>query len=97
MCVSTVLKLLDLLNKGMPAHAAHERIVLRPRTPFNGVKVFSATMFNDRQLLGEKITAWIADNPLNELVEINVTQSSDASFHCIALTIFYRSPKPAAG
>ena len=88
--------LLNLLSIGMPAHAAHERIVLRPRTPFNGVKVFSATMFNDRQMLGEKITAWIADNPLNELVEINVTQSSDASFHCIALTIFYRSPKPAA-
>lgn len=54
-------------------------------------------MFNDRQLLGEKITAWIAENPLNELVEIDVTQSSDASFHCIALTIFYRSPKPVAG
>lgn len=87
----------DLLFNSMPAHAASERIVLRPSTPFNGVKVFSATMFNDRQLLGEKITAWIAENPLNELVEIDVTQSSDASFHCIALTIFYRSPRPAAG
>jgi len=73
------------------------RIVLRPRTPFNGVKVFSATMYNDRQQLGDKITAWMADNPLNELVEIRVTQSSDASFHCIALTVFYRSPTPAAG
>ncbi|HUS31278.1 MAG TPA: hypothetical protein VMZ53_22360 [Kofleriaceae bacterium] len=66
-------------------------MVLRPRVPFNGVKVFSATMFNDRQVLGEKVTQWIAENPLNELTEIMVTQSSDASFHCIALTVFYRA------
>lgn len=67
------------------------RVVLRPDLPFNGIKVFSATLFNDRQLLGDKVTAWIADNPRNELTEIIVTQSSDASFHCIALTLFYRS------
>ncbi len=67
------------------------RVVLRPGVPFNGIKVFSATMFNDRQHLGDKVTAWIADNPRNELTEIIVTQSSDASFHCIALTVFYRS------
>ena len=67
------------------------RVVLRPDTPFNGIKVFSATLFNDRQQLGDKVTAWIADNPRNELTEIIVTQSSDASFHCIALTLFYRS------
>ena len=58
---------------------------------------FATEMIIKASLLGEKITAWIADNPLNELVEIDVTQSSDASFHCIALTIFYRSPRPAAG
>lgn len=67
------------------------RLVLRPHMPFDGVKVFSATLFNDRQQLGDKVTAWIADHPRNELVEITVTQSSDASFHCIALTLFYRS------
>jgi len=86
-----------LLSEGMTAQAASGRIVLRPHIPFNGVKVFSATMFQDRQLLGEKITSWIAENPLNELIEIDVTQSSDESFHCIALTVFYRSPKSAAG
>ena len=86
-----------LLTECMTAQAASGRLVLRPHTPFNGVKVFSATMFQDRQMLGEKITNWIAENPLNELVEIDVTQSSDESFHCIALTVFYRSPKPAAG
>ncbi len=70
--------------------------MLRPQTPFNGIKVFSATLFNDRQLLGDKVTAWIADNPSNEVTEIVVTQSSDAAFHCIALTVFYRSQKPAS-
>lgn len=68
------------------------RVVLRPDLPFNGIKVFSATLFNDRQQLGEKVTAWIAENPRAEVTEIIVTQSSDASFHCIALTVFYRSP-----
>ncbi len=65
--------------------------MLRPQAAFDGVKVFSATLFNDRQQLGDKVTAWIAEHPRNELVEIAVTQSSDASFHCIALTLFYRS------
>ena len=68
------------------------RVVLRPDMQFNGIKVFSATLFNARQLLGDKVTAWIDENPRNELTEIIVTQSSDASFHCIALTLFYRSP-----
>jgi hypothetical protein len=57
--------------------------------PFNGVKIFSATMFADRDHLGEKITDWIAAHPALELVEIVVTQSSDASFHCLAICVFY--------
>ncbi len=60
---------------------------------FNGVKVFSATMFADREQLGEKVTNWIANNSHVEVTEISVTQSSDASFHCIAITVFYREPK----
>jgi hypothetical protein len=84
-----------LLLLVMSQKRAEGGLVLRPRLPFNGVKVFSATLFNERQLLGEKVTAWIADNPRNELTEIIVTQSSDAAFHCIALTLFYRS-RPAA-
>jgi hypothetical protein len=75
---------------------AEGRVVLRPQTPFDGVKVFSATLFNDRQQLGEKITAWIADHPAHELTEIIVTQSSDEAFHCIAFTVFYRSARTAA-
>lgn len=84
----TARKLLLLV---MVSNRSVGRLVLRPHVQFNGVKVFSATLFNDRQQLGEKVSAWIADHPRNELVEITVTQSSDASFHCIALTLFYRS------
>ncbi len=81
----------DLLLLVMILNRPAARVVLRPGTPFNGIKVFSATLFNDRQQLGDKVTAWMADNPRNEVTEIIVTQSSDASFHCIALTLFYRS------
>ena len=81
----------------MLPNRAEGRVVLRPSTPFNGVKVFSATLFNDRQQLGERITAWIADNPQSEVTEIIVTQSSDASFHCVALTVFFRSRSHAEG
>lgn len=56
---------------------------------FNGVKVFSATMVADREGLSEKITSWIAANPQNKVVDIVVTQSSDASFHCLAITVFF--------
>ena len=30
---------------------------------FNGVKVFSATMAQERENLGEKVTAWIREHP----------------------------------
>lgn len=65
------------------------RVVFRPGVPFNGVKVFSATMFADRAQLGDKVTQWIAEHRHVQVTEIVVSQSSDASFHCIALTVFY--------
>ncbi len=65
-------------------------VVLRPGVPFTGVKVFSATMFADRDQLGEKVTRWMTDQSHLEVTELVVTQSSDASFHCIAITAFYR-------
>jgi hypothetical protein len=86
----------DLLLQVMITKRAEGRVILRPSVPFDGVKVFSATLFNDRQQLGDKVTAWIADNPRNQLTEIIVTQSSDASFHCIALTVFFRTAHAAA-
>ena len=73
----------------MDNHSSPQRLVTRPDLRFNGVKVFSATMFADRGQLGEKVTEWIAGHPQRTVSEIVVTQSSDASFHCIALTVFY--------
>ena len=67
-------------------------LLVRPGVPFNGVKVFSATMFADRDQLGEKVTRWVADHSNIQVTEMVVTQSSDASFHCLAITVFYREP-----
>ena len=49
-------------------------------------------MVGDRDLLGEKITEWLKDNPSIEPRDAIVTQSSDEAFHCIAITIFYWEP-----
>lgn len=57
--------------------------------PFNGVKIFSATMFADRGMLGDKVTAWLASSSNRKLTDIIVTQSSDAAFHCVTISIFY--------
>ena len=71
------------------------------KNKFNGVKVFSATMAQERDQLGEKLTAWIADHPSAKIVDRIVTQSSDEAFHCLAITIFYWDEKavsaPAPG
>ena len=55
-----------------------------------GIKVFSATKARDRESLGESITEWIRTHPEFEVFEKIVTQSSDAEFHCLAITVFYR-------
>lgn len=62
---------------------------------FNGVKVFSATMAQDRDQLGEKVSAWIAEHPQVQIVDRVVTQSSDEAFHCLAITLFYWEPPRA--
>ncbi len=56
---------------------------------FNGVKVFSATMAQERDHLGEKVTVWLRENPRAQIVDTIVTQSSDQAFHCLAITLFY--------
>lgn len=38
------------------------------RAKFNGVKVFSATMVEQRLRLGETVTEWIAAHPTFEMV-----------------------------
>jgi hypothetical protein len=61
----------------------------RREAGFNGVKVFSATMFADRDRLGDRVTDWLAANGHLKVTEMIVTQSSDAAFHCVAITVFY--------
>jgi len=60
-----------------------------PAIAFNAVKVFAATMFRDRDQLGERVSAWLAANPTFDVADIVVTQSSDARFHCISISVFY--------
>jgi hypothetical protein len=57
---------------------------------FNGVAIFSATKFKEREELGDVITRWIQDHPSYRIVDTEVRQSSDASFHCLTIAIFYR-------
>ncbi|MCB9557417.1 MAG: hypothetical protein H6707_15020 [Deltaproteobacteria bacterium] len=59
------------------------------RNDFTGVKVFSATMAQERDRLGDRITSWIRENPAVNIVDTIVTQSSDEAFHCLAITLFY--------
>jgi hypothetical protein len=61
--------------------------------PFNGVKVFSATMAQERDQLGEKITQWLSAHPGVQIVDKIVTQSSDEAFHCLAITLFFNAPQ----
>ena len=61
-------------------------------TQFNGVKVFSATMSQERESLGEKVTYWLENHPDFEIHEIETKQSSDRAFHCISIIVFYTDP-----
>ena len=63
---------------------------------FNGVKVFSATMVAQREVLGDTVTTWMSKHPHLAITAIVVTQSSDASFHCIAISVFYREELAAS-
>jgi putative lipoic acid-binding regulatory protein len=61
---------------------------------FNGVQVFSATMFHQRQELGEAVTRWLEEarrtRPGFELVDMQIRQSSDEAFHCVSITVFFK-------
>jgi len=58
---------------------------------FTGVKVFSTTLARDREVMGENITKWLKENPNVEIVDKEVTQSSDKEFHCLTVTLFYKA------
>jgi hypothetical protein len=60
-----------------------------PMPGLRGVKCFSATMQRERDSLGEKVSAWLADSRYEPL-SVVVTQSSDEAFHCLTITVFYK-------
>jgi len=62
----------------------------RPLPTFTGMKVFSTTLARDREALSERITSWLRENRQLEIVDREVTQSSDKEFHCLSILLFYR-------
>lgn len=58
----------------------------------NGVKVFSATMVRDRELLGDRVTDWLREHSTVEVEDVVITQSSDEAFHCVTITVLYTDP-----
>ena len=62
------------------------------RSNLLGIRVFSATRSEDRRLLGERITEWLAESSERQLVDARVAQSSDNQFHCLTIVVFYRYP-----
>jgi hypothetical protein len=61
----------------------------------NGVKVFSATKFRDREELSDLVTRWLREHKDLEIVDRVVLQSSDQEFHCLSIVLFYHDPKHA--
>jgi len=57
---------------------------------FTGVKVFTTTLAREREVMGEAIGRWLAQNPNLEIVEKVVKLTSDQQFHCLSITLFYR-------
>lgn len=60
---------------------------------FTGVKVFTTTLARDREAMGETIGRWLHEHPDLEVVDKQVTQSSDREFHCLSITFFYREKR----
>lgn len=60
-----------------------------------GLKVFSATKFQERDVLGEKVTEWIRARPNLEIVDIVIRQSSDSEFHCLSITVLFAERRKA--
>lgn len=60
---------------------------------YTGARVFCATRAEDRANLGERVTVWLRENPGVEIADVCVTQSSDADFHCLTITLFFRGAR----
>jgi hypothetical protein len=75
------------------ARLATHALAHGPGVGFNAVKTFSATLAAGRNQLGDVVTAWLRAHPGIELVDITLTQSSDAQYHCLTITLFWHDPR----
>lgn len=57
------------------------------QSQINLVKVFSVTKAREREELGARVSAWIADHPGVQIVRTIVAQTSDARFHCLSMIL----------
>lgn len=55
----------------------------------DGVEVFSATVVRAREELGERITQWREEHRDRDIVDVDVMQSSDMSYHCLTIVIWW--------
>ncbi len=66
---------------------------------FDGVKVFSASQFARREVLGEEVTKWLEEarrtRPGFKLIDIMIRQSSDEAYHCLSIVLFFREAAPS--
>lgn len=56
---------------------------------YDGLQVFSATRLRDRNQLGTRIADWMRKNPDKVMVGQRVVQSSDRSYHCLTVLLFW--------
>lgn len=62
------------------------------QSPFDGCKVFSAALWQQRAMLDDRVTRWLEEmreRPGFEVVDIVVRQSSDAAYHCVSICLFF--------
>jgi hypothetical protein len=57
------------------------------QSPISVFKVFTATRAQDREWLGDRVSAWMQANPHLEVRKTVVCLSSDARFHCLSLVL----------
>ena len=57
---------------------------------FDGVKVFSASMYARREHLGDEVTRWLESTRGIQIVDIVIRQSSDREYHALSIVVFFR-------
>jgi hypothetical protein len=60
-----------------------------PTGHYDGVQVFSATKAREREVLGERVTAWLRAHPEANVVAKGICMSSDHQYHCLSIVLFW--------